>query len=534
MSEELRSKLYDLERWENVSHESTQGLDFRLHRLEQIAEQTSTQLAVIHRFMAAASGLGNEEDDDDETESSEGSRDEDIVLARGDGKEQQQQQQHPPGSKSPIQTGAEKEMKQILERSASIRPKTDKQPGGNEGGGGGQLAKQDTLDSGEFEATAVIPDNPTTGDNNQQQQPSSSRSSATRTISFGGGARRKASEAGESSSSSRRRKQRHLSSGGSSTAPEVETAAAGSRRRPPSKRRPNKTARPRKATESSEEGGSASYRAMIGLHGQRTLSDEDEEVGKSDQDEAARPSAAANIYRRAQSEVSTTTSGLVSMAPAAAKLGRMMSVDVGAMSAAEETDSGGGGGDPSSLLLFHQQHRRKLSARHRMASMASTRDYTSITDELEILLPASVAAASSATPAGARAATPQPPAIKIEVETLHDAEETDFNLMETLIEKRLRRDSHNLEASLEDLVTKSILDTSSTTTGGEAHAPEPPPPASSAEVQHEERPPEVALTVEIPPRPRPAHSGGVRVRLAEDSDHVEVEFIDENIPATQC
>ena len=57
------------------------------------------------------------------------------------------------------------------------------------------------------------------------------------------------------------------------------------------------------------------------------------------------------------------------------------------------------------------------------------------------------------TGAGGRTSTPQPPAVKIEVETLHDAEETELNLMESLIEKRLRRDSHNLQASLEDLVT---------------------------------------------------------------------------------
>ncbi len=39
VSEELRTKLYDLERWETVAQESAQGMDFRLQRMEEIAEQ---------------------------------------------------------------------------------------------------------------------------------------------------------------------------------------------------------------------------------------------------------------------------------------------------------------------------------------------------------------------------------------------------------------------------------------------------------------------------------------------------------------
>ncbi len=44
--------------------------------------------------------------------------------------------------------------------------------------------------------------------------------------------------------------------------------------------------------------------------------------------------------------------------------------------------------------------------------------------------------------------------VEIETEHLHDAEEADYNLMEALIAKRLRRSSANLQASFEDLVTR--------------------------------------------------------------------------------
>merc|ERR1712001_123220 len=56
--------------------------------------------------------------------------------------------------------------------------------------------------------------------------------------------------------------------------------------------------------------------------------------------------------------------------------------------------------------------------------------------------------------------TPQPnmPAIQIETECLHDAEEADYELMETIIDNRLRRDSTNLQASFEDLAIRSIIE----------------------------------------------------------------------------
>ncbi len=440
VSEELRSKLYDLERWETVAQESTQGLDFRLQRLEEIAEQTSTQLSVIHRFMAASSA--DVEDGDEGSEST--SEDEKRALDTG--------------VKSPSQVGAEKEMKQILERSASFRPKQPEHQRGTEKEEGATLSRQETLESGgQAEADEVAKEEVLPRKDDTTTEAEEVGRSPTRKISF----------------ARRRPKQRHISSGGSSTAAEQAAAEAAATTRPrPSKRRA-RNSRLRKATESSEE--DASYRAMLGLHGQQTLSDEapeafarcksDSEDGEEDkegEEEEAEMSSmvgrptSANIYRRAQSEV-TTSGHLPVISAAGAKLGRMMSIDVGGgvvmgtrSSGPEESDSAGGAEPSSSLRFFH--HRRKLSGRHRMAS--TTRDYTSITDELEDMIQPSTASAAAVAAACARSVTPEPPpAIKIEVETLHDAEETDYNLMESLIEKRLRRDSHNLEASLEDLVS---------------------------------------------------------------------------------
>ena len=51
--EEVRMKMEDLERWETLTNESSQRIDYRLQKLEDIAEQTASNLAVIHRFMAS-------------------------------------------------------------------------------------------------------------------------------------------------------------------------------------------------------------------------------------------------------------------------------------------------------------------------------------------------------------------------------------------------------------------------------------------------------------------------------------------------
>ncbi|XP_076334720.1 transient receptor potential cation channel trpm-like isoform X2 [Tachypleus tridentatus] len=88
-------------------------------------------------------------------------------------------------------------------------------------------------------------------------------------------------------------------------------------------------------------------------------------------------------------------------------------------------------------------------------------EYTSITDDLEnkFLFPP-----QSPTP-GAHISPSQSlkncqNILALQLEVLHDAEETDYNLMEGLIQRRLRRDSENLMVSLEDLCS-NVSDSSS-------------------------------------------------------------------------
>ena len=97
-----------------------------------------------------------------------------------------------------------------------------------------------------------------------------------------------------------------------------------------------------------------------------------------------------------------------------------------------------------------------LAAKHRRQIHGKRRDYTSITDELELMIAASPPLELQ--PEIINDPVTPPPAILIETECLHDAEEADYELMETIIHKRLRRDSTNLHASFEDLVNKSIID----------------------------------------------------------------------------
>jgi len=105
------------------------------------------------------------------------------------------------------------------------------------------------------------------------------------------------------------------------------------------------------------------------------------------------------------------------------------------------------------------KHRLAIFPISRKIHRKQRRDYTSITDQLEEMICVTPNPRSES-----KSPRPDIPAIEIEAKCLLDAEETDYNLMETLIEQRLRRDSTNLAASLEELVAKSIKDESSTST----------------------------------------------------------------------
>ena len=61
-------------------------------------------------------------------------------------------------------------------------------------------------------------------------------------------------------------------------------------------------------------------------------------------------------------------------------------------------------------------------------------------------------------------------AIKMETEKLRGAEEADYNLMEKIIERRLRRDSTNNRAeSLDELAVKSVMESEMTFEPGTAY-----------------------------------------------------------------
>ena len=94
-------------------------------------------------------------------------------------------------------------------------------------------------------------------------------------------------------------------------------------------------------------------------------------------------------------------------------------------------------------IMFAAKHRRQIQGRRK--------DYTSITDDLELMIATSP---PLDLPIDQPSSPPQNlPAIQIETECLHDAEEADYELMETIIHNRLKRDSNCLAASLEDLVS---------------------------------------------------------------------------------
>ena len=114
----------------------------------------------------------------------------------------------------------------------------------------------------------------------------------------------------------------------------------------------------------------------------------------------------------------------------------------------EESHSSFDGLGPSSAIA---PHRRDFNRR----------DYTSITDELEVLLPGCAQ--------GRDENEPSPPvAIKIEEHMLQDAEDDDYNAFENLIERRMRRDSCDMHSSMEDMVNKSIRNSSTSSSEDEA------------------------------------------------------------------
>ena len=132
--------------------------------------------------------------------------------------------------------------------------------------------------------------------------------------------------------------------------------------------------------------------------------------------------AARALYARSQSEIGPPPTQRVEFTRLASVMDQPSR-----SSANEESET-----DVSNNAVGRRFPNRGLSLKTRRR-IASVRDYTSITDELECMIPSPIH-----DPCPAPVATP---AIKIETETLHDAEETDYHLMETLIERRYEIES---------------------------------------------------------------------------------------------
>lgn len=96
----------------------------------------------------------------------------------------------------------------------------------------------------------------------------------------------------------------------------------------------------------------------------------------------------------------------------------------------------------------HDPNMIRMPSKH----VVKTREYTSITDHLEVLVPNSW---------NIRKQENTIPAVQVEADMLKDAEDDDYNLFETVIERRLRRDSTNFHSSMEELMIKSIREVSS-------------------------------------------------------------------------
>lgn len=224
------------------------------------------------------------------------------------------------------------------------------------------------------------------------------------------------------------RKLRHTSSGGSSIGDHHHTVI-----RPTLRKRRQKSVRLRKNTESSEdleEGAIPRIRKTVVLSPPLNDTADSSCPAEEDPDEdcalAFLPgptssrfsgSAARALYARSQSEVGPS--------PQKVEFARLASVIDQQPCRSSANDESDCDNAAQAKRLNQQQRGMSLKTRRRIASV---RDYTSITDELECMIPSPIP-----DPSPAPISTP---AIKIETETLHDAEETDYHLMETLIERR--------------------------------------------------------------------------------------------------
>ena len=520
MMEDVRSKMEDLERWEERSQESNQNMDFRLQKLEDIAQHTKNQISVIHRFMASQnqsdSNDGNtsaiyEEASEAESETNLGplndlepiascdSREEHMVD-RSDRVSQDEDRSLIPGEPSlkpalpqAILSYPSKEWIQDAKALTTLTTRVSEEVTREEEGKSTQeenegekvrfqidhksehvqannenknvelrspLISINLADNEDSNNTPTLKRTPLIPDPKQKRKISRASSGKPEQYFKPNHAERKKFAPNE--------KRRHISSE-SRDSNELRRATSVLSEERPFQRRPRRHTESSAGARTSEEEGhllsqqsarrraSRMEKAMVGkvLGRQKRIGDiydtnkdhhprKRQSTSKDSQDEEIKENlSSGRNFHRSQSEI----------APGVPMTSNIRIMKDRTASHSEEEIS-----DTTESEIENAKHRLSVFPMSRkIHSRKHHRHYTSITDQLEDMI--------SVTPhirSESRSPRPDIPAIEIENKCLHDAEEMDYDLMENLIEKRLRRDSHNLAASLEELVTKSIRDESST------------------------------------------------------------------------
>ena len=518
MMEDVRSKMEDLERWENLTQESNQTMDFRLQKLEDIAQNTKNQISVIHRFMASQnqsdSNGGNtsaisEDASDAEPTTNLGplndlepiascdSRDENILDKSLTTSKQEKKSlivgnsELEPVLPQAILTHPSEEWIQDAQALTSLTKKISEEGIGKEGQSaqeaneGEKVRFQIDHDFGHKEEDNVDNDitlqcplvsvpleenddsKNSTSYNTTSHKPDHKQKRKISKTSTGKPDQYFRQNYGDKNKFASNEKRRHMSSESRGSNEFRRATSVLSDERPFQGRLRRYTESSAGARTSEDEShllsqqsarrrASRMEQAMVGrvLGRQKRVLDvhdtkRDQYLRKrlstskdSQDDDTKEHTPSGRSFYRSQSEIG----------PALPSTTNIRIVKDSKASHSDEEIS-----DTTESEIENAKHRLSVFPMNRkIHSRKQHRHYTSITDQLEEMI--------SVTPhirSESRSPRPDIPAIEIETKCLHDAEEMDYNLMENLIEKRLRRDSHNLAASLEELVTKSIRDESS-------------------------------------------------------------------------
>ena len=510
MMEDLRGKMEDFERWENINQECNHAMDFRLQKMEDVAQQTSSHLSVIHRFMAAqdsggkgsnASGISDiESENESKSERHLSSNDLEPIAscesidehsslaskygqvgAEDDFAVPKDSNKHQNISTYIVADSLPEDPKKItdpipisgLQKDLISCNKNNQSESEHDGERVRfQIEEPSSLEAEKLfslsDATLPVPSSlnrETSNITHSKQLPARADQKSKRKISKAscGKSEFRAKQNYVDANYGSIEKLRHISNE-SKCSIEVHGTPLTLPEEKQLQRRLRRYTESSTGARTSEDEVNLLYNhtvrrkashmehAMLGkvLGKQSRIGEENrpkkrlsQSKDSQEEDEKEKPTFGRQ-YFRSQSEIS----------PALPPGTNMNFQKNSKNSHAEEelTDSS----DSATELV---KHRLAIFPISRKIHRKQRRDYTSITDQLEEMICVTPNPRSES-----KSPRPDIPAIEIEAKCLLDAEETDYNLMETLIEQRLRRDSTNLAASLEELVAKSIRDESSTST----------------------------------------------------------------------